>query len=239
MSEWKARRFWKLADVAPYEDGYTVQLDGRTVKTPAKTVLVVPTRALAQAIAAEWDAQENEIRPEEMPFTRMSNSALDKVWPQLAEVAEMLSDYGDSDLLCYRAEHPAELVERQQAEWDPMLEWAAETLGVRLEPRSGVIHASQDAEALARLSRRVSELTPFELAAFHDLVSLTGSLVLGFAAFMGAAPAERIWAMSRIDETWQEEQWGADEEASEVAALKRAAFLHAGNFLELLRSEAS
>lgn len=236
MSEWKARRFWKQADVAPTEDGFTVLLDGRNVKTPAKALLVVPTEALARKIAAEWDAQEKEIDPTGMPYTRTANSALDKVMPQHAEVAEMIAAYGDSDLLCYRADHPAELIDRQQAEWDPMLNWAADTLGARLSPRTGVIHAPQDDEALAALAEKVTALSAFELAAFHDLVSLSGSLVLGFAAFLDAAPAERIWEISRLDETWQEEQWGPDEEASEIAELKRASFVHAKSFIELLRS---
>lgn len=139
MSEWSMRRFWKEAGVVPEDGGFAVKLDGRGVKTPAKTPLVVPTMALAQAIADEWDAQGEKVDPTGMPFTRMANSALDKVRTQHAEVADMLAAYGDSDLLCYRADHPAELIARQAAGWDPLLAWAAEVLGAPLAPRVGVI----------------------------------------------------------------------------------------------------
>lgn len=235
MSEWKAKRFWKAAEVTETAQGFGVRLDGRPVKTPAKRSLAAPTRALAQAVAAEWDAQGEVIDPRSMPFTRTVNAAIDKVAVQKAEVAEMLAAYGDSDLLCYRAEAPAELVERQAAAWDPMLDWAATVLGARLEVRSGVMHVPQHPAALARLSARTHALDHFELAAFHDLVSLTGSLVLGFAAAEDAAPAVSLWEVSRVDEIWQAEQWGRDDEAEAAAGIKEAAFLHAKQVFDMCR----
>ncbi|MFZ7091653.1 ATP12 family chaperone protein [Primorskyibacter sp. 2E233] len=235
MSEWAPKRFWQNTDIHPAEGGYTVLLDGRGVKTPAKTPLVVPTEALASEIAAEWQAQEDKVNPATMPFTRTANSALDKVATQHAEVAEMLAAYGDADLLCYRAAHPEELIARQAHAWDPVLDWADEALGARLEPRTGVIHAPQSPESLTRLAAQVHDLSPFELAAFHDLVSLSGSLVLGFAAAHAYLPAGDIWLLSRVDETWQEEQWGKDDEASQLAEYKRAEFLHASRFYHLAR----
>ncbi|MBY5974246.1 hypothetical protein KUV28_17960 [Ferrimonas balearica] len=234
MSDWKPRRFWTEAAALPVTGGYTVQLDKRPVKTPAKAALVVPTEALAQALAAEWDAQEEVVDPATMPMTRTANSAIDKVAVQRAEVAEMLAAYGDSDLLCYRADSPAELVDRQAAHWDPMLDWAEAELGARLSPRTGIIHAPQDPAALEVLRERVHTLDPFELAAFHDLVALTGSLVLGFAAFLTTRSADEIWEVSRLDERWQEAQWGIDEEARQIEALKRASFDDARRFLALL-----
>ncbi|MCA1337443.1 ATP12 family chaperone protein [Pseudooceanicola marinus] len=234
MSDWKPRRFWTEAAALPVTGGYTVQLDKRPVKTPAKAALVVPTEALAQALAAEWDAQEEVVDPATMPMTRTANSAIDKVAVQRAEVAEMLAAYGDSDLLCYRADSPAELVDRQAAHWDPMLDWAEAELGARLSPRTGIIHAPQDPAALEVLRERVHTLDPFELAAFHDLVALTGSLVLGFAAFLTTRSADEIWEVSRLDERWQESQWGTDEEARQIEALKRASFDDARRFLALL-----
>ncbi|AAV93835.1 hypothetical protein SPO0518 [Ruegeria pomeroyi DSS-3] len=227
MSDWKPKRFWKQAAVAETAEGYAVELDGRPVRTPAKAPLLLPTRALAEAIAAEWDAQESEVDPINMPFTRTANAAIDKVRIQQAEVADMLAAYGDSDLLCYRADSPAELVELQAQTWDPALDWAAETLGVRLRPVQGVMHQPQPASAIETLTRKVHALNPFQLAAFHDLVSLSGSLVLGFAAALNWRKADEIWQISRLDETWQEEQWGPDDEARALAAVKRAAFLHA------------
>ena len=131
MTGWKRKRFWKQARVVADGDGFAVELDGRPVRTPAKAALRLPGRAMAQAIAAEWDAQEDEIAPATMPFTRTANAAIDKVTPQRAEVAAMLAAYGDSDLLCYRADRPAELVRRQAESWDPALDWAATALGAR------------------------------------------------------------------------------------------------------------
>ncbi|MCT4556556.1 MAG: ATPase [Pelagimonas sp.] len=227
MSEWAPKRFWKNTEVSEVEGGFTVTLDGRGIKTPAKTPLVVPTRALADELAREWDAQTEKVDPATMPYTRMSNSALDKVALQHTEVADMLAAYGDSDLLCYRADHPEALVERQKERWDPLLTWAAQTYDAHLAPRTGVIHAGQDETALARLNAEVHALSNCQLAAFHDLVSMTGSLVLALAATRDARPADELWSLSRLDEEWQEEQWGKDEDATETAEIKRGEFLHA------------
>ncbi|TDK43895.1 ATP12 family chaperone protein [Antarcticimicrobium luteum] len=232
MSEWKQKRFWTDVSVEKDEDGYSVALDGRRIKTPAKAPLILPARPMAEAVADEWAAQEGEIDPRRMPFTRSANAAIDKVRTQHGEVADLLADYGDSDLLCYRADRPQELVERQAEAWGPALDWAEQALGVRLEPRSGVIHRPQDPEALARLRAQVHALDAFRLAAFHDLVSLTGSLILGFAAARDWRPVDALWALSRLDEHWQEEQWGADDEAAAIEALKRDAFLHAKAFYD-------
>ncbi len=233
MSDWAPKRFWKETRADACEGGFTVYLDTRTVRTPAKAPFTLPTLALAEACAAEWDAQEAQIDPAAMPFTRTANSALDKVAVQHDEVAEMIAAYGDSDLTCYRADAPVELVARQAEAWDPLLDWAGEAFGARLKPRTGIMHAPQDAEALARLRAEVSSLDAFRLAAFHDLVSLSGSLVIGLAVAHGHLDAETAWTLSRIDEDWQAEQWGEDEEAAEHAALKRQAFLDAALFFRL------
>ena len=232
MSEWALKRFWKEASAEKTETGYAVLLDGRPVKTPAKASLAVPTRAMADAIAAEWDAQVETVNPADMPFTRSANAAIDKVSLQHDEVAQMLADYGDADLLCYRAASPQVLIDRQAEIWDPALDWASETLGARLEPRSGVMHAPQSQASLDRLAAQVHALDNFQLAAFHDLVTLSGSLVLAFAAAHGWRDADTIWDISRLDDLWQEEQWGRDEEAHEAAEIKRAAFNHAKAFYD-------
>lgn len=236
MSGWAPKRFWKEARAAEAGAGWTVTLDGRPVRTPAKAAFEVPTRALAEACAAEWAAQGEVVRPETMPLTRTANSAIDKVRVQHAEVAALVAAYGETDLLCYRAAGPEALVARQAAAWDPLLDWAAAALGARLTPVAGVMHQPQDPEALARLAAATVALDAFELAAFHDLVALSGSLVIGFAAATGARGAEELWADSRIDETWQAEQWGEDEEAAAHAVLKRQAFLDAAHFFLLLRT---
>ncbi|SPH22484.1 hypothetical protein ASD8599_03228 [Ascidiaceihabitans donghaensis] len=236
MSDWAPKRFWTNADVQEVDGGFAVALDGRPVKTPAKAALHVPTQAMAQAIAAEWDAQLEKVDPNTMPFTRSANAAIDKVRVQHAEVADMLAAYGDSDLLCYRAQSPAELVARQAAAWDPVLNWSETFLNAKLEPRTGVIHVPQDPASLATLSDRTHALNPFELAGFHDLVSMSGSLILGFAAAYDHMPIEDIWTMSRLDELWQEEQWGEDDEAQALIAVKQTAFIHAKRFFDASRA---
>ncbi|MEO0751732.1 MAG: ATP12 family protein [Pseudomonadota bacterium] len=237
MSAWKNKRFWTAATAKQIEGGFTVTLDGRAVKTPAKRALVMPSMALARAVALEWDAQEDEVNPQTMPVTRAVNAAIDKVAQQQAEVADLLAAYGDSDLLCYRAERPAGLVTRQTDSWDPLLDWAHTTFGARLVPTIGLMPKPQNPDDLARLSGHVHAMDPFTLTAFHDLVGLTGSLVIGFAALQDHAPMTELWQTSRIDEIWQEEQWGADEEATELAAAKCAQFLAAKNFYNLTNDQ--
>lgn len=235
MSEWKAKRFWKEASVVETDGGFSVELDGRGVKTPAKRKLVVPTQAMAQAIAAEWDAQEGEINPAQMPVTRSANAAIDKVTVQHAEVAQMLADYADSDLLCYRAESPVELVARQAEAWDPLLDWADDTFGARLTPVAGVMHHPQSPKALEILGKQAHGMDAFTLTAFHDLVSLSGSFIIGLAALHDMREPQALWQLSRVDERWQEELWGPDEEAQAVAARKENEFLHAKTFHNLAR----
>ena len=234
MSEWAPKRFWKETKADKTEGGFAVFLDGRTIRTPAKAALTLPSHALAEALAVEWEAQAEQINPATMPMTRTANSAIDKVVPQRAEVADMLAAYGDSDLTCYRADQPAELVARQAEGWDPLLDWADDALGARLAPRTGIMHKPQDPEALARLAAEVHALDHFRLAAFHDLVALSGSLVIGLAVAKGHLDPETGWRLSRIDEDYQAEVWGEDEEAAEQAAIKRQAFLDAALFFRLV-----
>lgn len=233
MSEWQAKRFWENASVEQAEGGYMVFLDGRKVKTPAKSALVLPTDALARAIAAEWDAQEDVIDASTMPVTRAANSAVDKIIPQRAAVVDMLAAYGDSDLLCYRAEGPQELVSRQSAAWDPLLTWARETHGAALICAEGVMHVDQPADSLARLRAPLDAANPFALAGLHDLIALSGSLVIALAVAEGARTPADGWRLSRIDEDWQIDQWGEDEEASALAAVKERDFHAAARVVSL------
>jgi chaperone required for assembly of F1-ATPase len=210
-----------------------VHLDDRPVRTPKKAPLILPTQRLAEAVAAEWLVQGERVDPTSMPFTRTANSAVDTVAVHYDSVARMVADYGASDLLCYRAEGPAELVDMQARGWDPMLDWAADVFGARLRTATGIIHVAQSPESLVVLERLVREQTPFQLAAFHDLVSISGSLILALAVVHGSTTADDAWRLSRIDEDWQISQWGEDEEAADVAQRKRAAFLLADRFYGL------
>lgn len=234
MAEWAAKRFWKSTTVVEVEGGFSVLLDDRNVRTPAKAQLIVPSQAMAHSIAAEWDAQEDKIDPMTMPFTRGANAAIDKVAVQHAEVADMIAAYGESDLLCYRAEGPQELIARQAAIWDPVLEWAAREFDAKLTITSGIMPTTQPANSIANLQAQVTHQTPFELTALHDLVSISGSLVLGLAAQQKAWPIAQLWDMSRLDEEWQIEQWGRDETADAEAEIKKAAFFHALDFYNSL-----
>lgn len=235
MSEWKARRFWKASQVRPAGEGFEVALDDRPLRTPGKLPLLLPTEGLAQAVAAEWDAQADVIDPNTMPLTRAANSAVEKVAPQFAGVAGMLAEYGGTDLLSYRADHPAELARRQAEAWDPLVDWAATELRAPLRITHGVIPVEQDAQSLARLHRHLLDLDVFGLTALHDLVTLPGSLVLGLAVIRGRIDAETAFRISRIDEDFQAERWGRDEEAQDAAESRRAAMLIAERLWHLSR----
>lgn len=234
MSEWAPRRFWKKAEARPESGGWAVYLDERRLNTPNKHPLYLPTRALAEAIAGEWDAQDDVIDPNNMPLTRAANSAVEKVRPQHAAVADMLSAYGGSDLLCYRADGPPTLTARQVEGWDPLLQWAAEA-GAPLVVTQGVMPVEQPAGSLAVLAEKTAAHDDFALTALHDLVTLTGSLVLGLAVTAGRITAEEAFDLSRMDETFQAEEWGRDEEAESAAAARRAAVLSAARFYDLSR----
>ena len=233
MSGWGRKVFWKEVGIAETPEGFAITLDGRAIKTPAKAALALPTREMAELIAAEWAAQEGDIRPEAMPATRAANAAIDKVRGQFAEVAGLLTAYGETDLLCYRAEGPEELVARQNERWDPLLDWAKARFGVVLAVTEGVMPAAQNQAMLDRLGAHVAGFTPFQLTAFHDLVAMSGSLIIGLAVTEGVAEPELLWDLSRIDEDWQIEQWGEDDEATAQAAQRRQAFLDAARFFSL------
>ncbi|MDO5613604.1 MAG: ATP12 family protein [Paracoccus sp. (in: a-proteobacteria)] len=237
MSEWKVRRFWKAASIRPAEDaqGWEVALDGKPLRTPGKLPLILPTQALAQAIADEWDAQDDIIRPDRMPLTRAANSAIEKVQPQFHAVAQMLADYGGTDLLCYRAEQPEMLVQQQAEGWDPLVDWSASELGAPLKITHGVIPVPQDQASLLRLHAEVAALDAFGLTALHDLVTLPGSLVLGLAVIRGRLDAQQAHDLSRIDEEFQAQAWGRDAEADEAAENRRAAMLVAERLWHLSR----
>lgn len=233
MADWAAKRFWTETTVESVDGGFCVRLDGRDVKTPAKAALVVPTRAMAEHIAAEWDAQTESIDPTTMPFTRSANAAIDKVSVQFDEVAELISAYGGTDHLCYRATSPVELIARQEDAWAPILSWAESKFDTPLNVGAGVMHIAQPEESTERFKSLTKALDPFELTAFHDLVSMTGSFVVGLAVIHGYTELDELWRVSRVDEQWQEDQWGEDDEATEVANLKRASFFHAAAFYRL------
>lgn len=235
MAEWAAKRFWSEAAVHRTADGYAVHLDARPLRTPAGRSLLLPTSAMAEAVAEEWQAQQDVVEPDTMPMTRAANSALDKVAVQRDAVIGLLAGYGGTDLLCYRAEGPGELIAREAADWDPLLGWAEARFGSRLAVTSGIMPVDQTSEAVSRLSAPMMAMGDIVLTGFHDLVTLSGSLVIALAVYEDRVGAEDGWRISRIDEDWQAEVWGIDEEAAEEAEIKRQAYLDADRVIGLAR----
>lgn len=224
------KRFWKQVDLA--EGG--IALDGKPVRTPGRAPLTLPTPALAEAVAEEWRAVAETIDPRAMPLTGLANAAIDRIAADPVSFAAGLARYGESDLLCYRAAEPEPLVARQQAAWDPLLDWARGRYNVHFETVTGIIHRAQPPATLARLGEAVAALDPFRLAGLSPVVTVSGSLVAALALLEGAADADAVWAAAQIDEAWQEEQWGSDDLALRARAAHRADFDAGVRFLSLL-----
>ena len=196
--------------------------------------MLAPNKAVANGIAAEWSAVEETINPLEMHLTRCANATLDKVVVEHDAVAGMLAEYGATDLLCYRSEGPSELIKRQADAWDPLLAWLSETQNIHLIATTGIMHVPQPEDGQKRLREVILAYDPWRLTALHDLITISGSLVLGLAVATNYLSAENAWPISRIDETWQEEQWGVDDAANAAAEIKRSDFLKAANLMNLL-----
>jgi chaperone required for assembly of F1-ATPase len=228
------KRFYKEAVAVPARGGHEIRLDGRPVKTPARNPQMLPSLALAEAIAAEWNAQPDKVDPRSMPLTGLANAAIDRVAPDPAAFAAGLAQYGESDLLCYRAGGPQPLVERQSQVWDPILVWARRRFDVEIETVCGIIHHPQPERTVAQLGRAVATRKPFALAALSPLVTISGSLLIALALHEGAVDFETAWAAAALDEIWQAEQWGEDAEASAALEARRREFAAAYRFLTLL-----
>lgn len=225
------KRFWQLAEV---DADRVVTLDGRPVRTPGRTPLALPTDALADAVAAEWNAVGDTLDPRAMPLTGLANAAIDRVGPEHSAFAAGLSAYGESDLLCYRAAEPEPLADRQAAAWDPWLDWARSRYDVHFVVTQGIVHQAQPAATLARLGEAVAALDAFHLAGLSPIVTITGSLVLALALIERAGDADAIWAAANVDEDWQAEHWGRDPLAEQARAGRRHDFDAAVRFLGAL-----
>lgn len=222
----RPRRFWKAVAVEREGEGWAVRLDGRTPRTPAGARLALPTEAAAGLVAEEWAAQGQSIEMAAMPATRLAATAIDRVGRARAEVADEIARYAGSDLLCYFAEAPAELAARQQREWGPWLDWAERALDLRLARTAGIVHAAQPAEAVDRVRELALGLDDFGLAGLAMAAPLFGSAVLALAVQRGELAAPAAFDLSRLDEAFQEGQWGVDAEAAErTAALRQEAGL--------------
>ncbi|PLX36881.1 MAG: ATPase [Hyphomicrobiales bacterium] len=225
------KRFYKSVTVEACENGFTVLLDGRSVRTPAKTLIEVPTKDLADAMAAEWAAQGEKIDPAKMPVTRLVNSALDGVSVQIEAVRAEIVKYAGSDLVCYRADGPDSLVEAQCAAWDPVVAFAADRLGARFELAGGIAHVQQADEALAAVAGSVAEFDLFRLSALHVITTLTGSALIALALAQGVLTAEAAFNAAHVDELWNAERWGSVPEAEAQRATRHAEMMAAARVI--------
>jgi chaperone required for assembly of F1-ATPase len=224
------KRFYKTVDAAV--DG-TILLDGKPVRTPARALLALPNAALAASVAAEWAAQEESIDPRRMPLTGFANAAIDRIAPEPAAFAAGLARYAETDLLCYRADGPEPLVQRQREAWDPLLEWARRRYDVALRVTAGIVPTAQPSEAVARLHEVTASFSPFVLAGLSALVTISGSLVLPLALVEGEITHDQAWAAAELDEIWQAEQWGDDDFAAASREARRAEFAAGARFIAL------
>lgn len=229
------RRFYAEAAVIALEDGGTgIGLDGRPVRTPGGAVMTLPALALAEAIAAEWAAQEETVRPLSMPLTRLAATAIDRIGREREAIVTGTAAYGATDLLCYRAHEPEALARRQTEAWQPLLDWCTRTYGACLAVTAGVTHVEQPPEALSALRAAVEAMDDFRLAALSQLTAASGSLVLGLAVSARRVGAAEAIAASQLDETWQAERWGEDAQAAARREALAREIADAVRFLDLL-----
>jgi chaperone required for assembly of F1-ATPase len=229
------KRFYKAVTAAEEEGGHVVKLDGRPVRTPAGAVLALPNAAAARLVADEYAAQEEHVDPLAMPVTRLANTAFDGVSSAMDAVLEDILKFSTSDLLCYRAEAPEALVERQAEAWDPVLAWVRSELGARFMLAEGVMHVEQPRETIGAVAIHLRKRAePFRLAAIHLMTSLTGSALLALAVETGALDAATAWTAAHVDEDWNIEHWGEDAEAAARRAARRRDMMGAASLLAAL-----
>ena len=228
------KRFWKTATTVPQDGGWGIALDGRPVRTPARAPLIVPSEELAEAIAAEWNAQGSDIDPAAMPMTGIANAAIDLATGDRAAFAETIAAYAQTDLLCYRDDRDAALQGEQAAAWNPLLAWAEARHGIEFALAQGVLPIDQPAATVAALREAVHALDPFRLAPLSPLVTIGGSLVAGFALVENAFAADMLWEAVSLDELYQERRRGADSEAQKARDRRAADWGNAARFLRLL-----
>jgi chaperone required for assembly of F1-ATPase len=228
------KRFYEKAGLVAREDGFSVVLDGRPVRTPAKQALRLPGEALAKAVAAEWLAQGAELDPSTMPMTRLSNTALDRTAAMREAVIEQIAAFGRSDLLCYRATDPDELVRRQDDAWQPLLDWLEERFAARLAVTAGVAPVEQDEGALLALYSAVAGYDDFTLTGLHAATVAGGSVVLGLALAEGRIDPATAFECSQLDELFQAERWGEDSEAAVRRSALRQEIDEAARFIALV-----
>jgi chaperone required for assembly of F1-ATPase len=228
------KRFYAKADVVEADGGFAITLDGKPIRTPSGRIITAPSRDIAQEIAAEWEAQQETINPLTMPLTRFANSVVEAVTDRVDMVAADIAKYLASDLLFYRAGHPEALVARESAHWDPVVFWAADSLGAHFILAQGIVHVRQPDTAI-EAARATLPSDPWLVAAMHVVTTLTGSALLALALFHGAREADQVWAAAHVEEDFNIEQWGVDEEAAARRAARLVDFQAATHILRALK----
>jgi chaperone required for assembly of F1-ATPase len=226
------KRFYTSVDVSETPEGFAVTLDGKPIRTPGKRLLAAPVREIAQIMAAEWEAQKETINPLSMPMTRLANSVIDGVADDVTAVRDDIAKYLGTDLLFYRASFPEGLIARQAEQWDPVLRWAADDLGAHFILTEGVMHVAQPEPAVA-LAHQALPNNAWAVAASHIVTTITGSALLALALQYGARTPEQVWAAAHVDEDWNSQQWGQDEEVAERRSTRLRDFEAAAKALEL------
>jgi chaperone required for assembly of F1-ATPase len=214
------KRFYAQASVEEGPDGFELRLDGKPARTPAKAKVAVGDREVAAALAAEWNGLAEVIDPARMPLTRIVNSAIDGVAPNMAPVRADIVAHAGTDMICYRVTYPEALVERQARAWSPLIEWLEAETGARLAVATGIAHVPQPRDALDRIADLVAGYGPLELAALHTVTTLTGSAVIALAVARRRVTAEEAWRLAHVEEDWQIAQWGEDAEATRRRAAR-------------------
>jgi chaperone required for assembly of F1-ATPase len=234
MTTPRPKRFYTHVTIEPRPEGFAILLDGKAIRTPGGTTLLLPARNLAEAIAQEWQSQREHIDAQTMPILRLANTALERIPQTRASVIAQLLEYGRHDLLCYRADAPASLIMRQAEQWQPLLDWISATYRIRLQSTAGITPLEQSAQSIAALETRVSALDDFALAGVSAATALTGSIVLALALHAGRLDGPTAFRLASLEETFQAEHWGIDREAD--ARLQRIAkeLSHVTEFLCLV-----
>jgi chaperone required for assembly of F1-ATPase len=233
----RRKRFYAKASVVESPNGFAITLDDKPVRTPSGRPLVAPAREIADAMSAEWEAQKETIDPLTMPLTRFANSVVDAVVDRVEAVADDVAKYFASDLLFYRASHPEALVAREAAHWDPVVFWAADALGAHFILGEGIVHVRQPDQAI-EAARAALPTDPWAVAALHVLTTLTGSALLALALLHGVIDQDQVWAAAHVDEDWNAEQWGVDEEVAARRAARLVDFRAATSILRAVNSKA-
>ena len=228
------KRFYEIATVVTSDNGFKVELDGREIKTPEKRNNISPTKALAEAICQEWNAQDDKVVPDSMPVAKLQNTAIDRVATRRDDLIAELVNYAGTDMLCYRAEFPEDLAKKQDVLWQPLLDWLAGTHGVNLQVTTGILHVAQEANELAKIETLLGDMGSFHLTAFYNITTLCGSVSVALNLLGGNITVEQAWAVAQLDENFQIEQWGIDDEAKIRQDNMKTELDAAARFLELI-----